>query len=51
MMSAGFSIATMMPHGSRFGGCAAEKRAATMIFSHVLPKWMMWMPSTVRRKT
>lgn len=29
----------------------AGRRAATWIFSHVLPKWMMWIPSTVRRKT
>lgn len=25
-------------------------RAATISFSHVLPRWMMWIPSTVRRK-
>ena len=36
--AAGFSMATMM-------------RAAHINFSQVLPRWMMWMPSTVRRKT
>merc|ERR1719433_2642520 len=33
-MSAGFSMATMT-------------RAATMSFSHVFPRWTMWMPGTL----